>query len=127
MNVRSDERDWSACWSVILIARATFGICAAYERHPVYALPSWCCVRLMLLQAEDAAGGPVDHPGAMLFNFLKRYGMSWNLNKDAVAVAQGGVVSRDSLATLAGPFAGQDKLAVKDPLSGVYQTLALAS
>lgn len=80
----------------------------------------------MLLQAEDAAGGPVDHPGAMLFSFLRRYGMDWNLNKDAVAVAQGGVVSRSSLATVAGPFAGQDKLAVKDPLTGVFHALVLA-
>jgi hypothetical protein len=88
------------------------------------SLPSWCWPHYLLLQAEDAAGGPVDHPGAMLFSFLRRFGMDWNLGRDAVAVAQGGIVLRDILATMAGPFAGQDKLAVKDPLSGVYQALA---
>lgn len=79
-----------------------------------------CC--FACLQAEEKAGNQVDHPGAMLFSFLKRFGVDWDLNRDAVAVAQGGIVTRASLATNAGPFAGEDKLAVKDPLTGIYQT-----
>jgi hypothetical protein len=55
----------------------------------------------------------------MLFSFLRRYGVDWDINRDAVAVGQGGIVTRDSLGTVAGPFAGDDKLAVKDPLTGV--------
>lgn len=58
--------------------------------------------------------------GAMFFSFLRRYGMDWDINRDAVAVGQGGIVTRDSLATAAGPFAGNDKLAVKDPLTGAW-------
>lgn len=73
-----------------------------------------CCV-----QAEEGAGGLVDHAGHMLFSFLRRYGNDWNLDTDAVAVAQGGVVASASLATAAGPFARPGKLAVKDPLTGV--------
>lgn len=82
------------------------------------------CLYAVCLQAEDAVGGLVDHAGHMLFSFLKRFGVDWNINSQAVAVAQGGIVSRLSLRTAAGPFAGPDKLAVKDPLTGtcVYLT-----
>lgn len=81
--------------------------------------PPACCCLLSVPQAEDSSGGQVDHVGAMFFSFLRRYGVDWDINRDAVAVGQGGIVTRDSLATVEGPFAGNDKLAVKDPLTGV--------
>lgn len=70
------------------------------------------------LQAEEAVGGEVDHAGHMLLSFLKRYGVDWGIDRDAVAVAQGGIVPRASLATAAGPVAAPGKLVVKDPLTG---------
>lgn len=83
-------------------------------------LGSWSLANMAIahLQAEEGAGGLVDHAGHMLFSFLRRYGNDWNLDTDAVAVAQGGVVASASLATAAGPFARPGKLAVKDPLTG---------
>lgn len=73
---------------------------------------------LVLVQAESRAGAQVDHPGAMLYSFLQRYGVAWDLNRDAVAVAQGGITTRSSLASAGGPMAGPGKLFIKDPLTG---------
>lgn len=61
----------------------------------------------------------MDHAGHMLLSFLKRYGVDWNLDRDAVAVGEGGIVPHSSLRSPAGGcFADPGKLAVKDPLSG---------
>jgi hypothetical protein len=55
----------------------------------------------------------------MLLSFLKRYGVHWDVDRDAVAVAEGGIVPLSSLVSpTGGRFADPGKLAIKDPLSG---------
>jgi hypothetical protein len=92
----------ASCWPDILTA-----VCALHA-------DCYACT-----QAEDAAGGQVDHAGHMLLSFLKRYGADWELDRDAVAVAEGGIMPHSSLASPAGGrFAAPGRLAVKDPLTG---------
>lgn len=55
----------------------------------------------------------------MLASFLRRFGKDWDINAQAVAVGEGGIVPRHTLTGAdGGPFGGRDKLALKDPLSG---------
>lgn len=73
-------------------------------------------------QEEDRAGAPVGNAGAMLLSLLGRFGkghQGWGVNSHAVAVGEGGIVPRASLAAPSGaPFGGVDRLALKDPLTG---------
>jgi hypothetical protein len=92
---------------------------ARHEAHTLLCPRRAACVCLVR-QEEDSAGGQVEHAGRMLVSFLRRFGVDWAINVDAVAVAQGGVVPRASLAEAPGkPFGGRDRLALKDPLTGV--------
>jgi Cid1 family poly A polymerase len=69
----------------------------------------------LIVQAEDAAGAAVDHAGCMLLSFLRRYGVEFDRNTQAVAVRSCGIVQRDSLGIA---FSRPGILALQDPLTG---------
>jgi hypothetical protein len=62
-------------------------------------------------------GGQVEHLGSMLLSFLQRFGIEFDLEKEAVAVGRGGFAPKSSLANFTGV------LFLEDPLTGATQSM----
>jgi DNA polymerase sigma len=67
------------------------------------------------MQAKSSTGEQVEHLGSMLLSFLQRFGVDFDLDRDAVAVKRGGFVKKTSLG---GTFARKGILSLEDPLTG---------
>jgi DNA polymerase sigma len=63
-------------------------------------------------------GGQVEHLGSMLLSFLQRFGVDFDLEKEAVAVKRGGFVKKFSLGR---DFSKNGILTLEDPLTGGQQ------
>jgi DNA polymerase sigma len=60
-------------------------------------------------------GGQVEHLGYMLLSFLQRFGIDFDLDREAVAVKRGGFVKKFSLGR---DFDRKGILSLEDPLTG---------
>jgi DNA polymerase sigma len=73
------------------------------------------------LQDAYRKGEQVGHLGSMLLSFLRRFGVDFDLDEQAVAVRSGGFVKKGSL----GPsFQRKGMLALEDPLTGAQTDMA---
>jgi DNA polymerase sigma len=68
-----------------------------------------------MLQAMARDNGPINHLGYAFYGFIRRYGIEFKYDVDAVAVGRGGIVRKDEL----GPeFNRYNMLSLEDPLTG---------
>lgn len=99
---------------VILLSRTT-ALCHHNNKADMVYM-TFCIVGV--LQEEDRAGHQADHVGSMLLSFLQRFGVDFNLDRQAVSVKRGGIVAKHLLGHNFTRKEGQ--LALEDPLTGAW-------